>query len=293
MTTVPFDANRALLKRPDMFQRFRVTAEGVPLKDTDLSSSTELLVFERHGERRALLVQEMAYHHVAQGELAGEPYIVSFCNVCNTGVGMAPVVNGNVHHFSAGGLYNGLVLLIDDETRSYWDHITGRAVYGPLQGAQLETWSVTMTNATGALEDDPSITVLRSRKRSIVGWFMGRIRRLTGTKGFLPPFFRRTMAEVDKRLARMTLGLGVVVEGEARFYPTTAIGGGVTDDWNGRVLHVSVGPIDRVPVATWEDGARPFQLFSRWYGFVLTFPSCRVYNCARPDELAERRSAVG
>jgi len=54
--------------------------------------------------------------------------------VCNTGVGLTPQIGEQVHHFSAGGLYNGLVLLIDDETRTYWDHITGEAVHGPLSG---------------------------------------------------------------------------------------------------------------------------------------------------------------
>jgi len=38
----------------------------------------ELIAFERGGMHRAFLAREMAYHHVAQGELAGEPYLVSF-----------------------------------------------------------------------------------------------------------------------------------------------------------------------------------------------------------------------
>ena len=41
--------------------------------------------------------------------------------MCNTGVGLTPIVDGTLHHFSAGGLCDGLVLLIDDETRTYWE----------------------------------------------------------------------------------------------------------------------------------------------------------------------------
>jgi len=73
-----FDAERASLKSPDFFRRFRVSGEGKPLRSTGLKPQTQLLVFERGGQRRALLRHQMIYHHVAQGELAGEPYLVTF-----------------------------------------------------------------------------------------------------------------------------------------------------------------------------------------------------------------------
>ena len=78
MTTKVFDVNRANLNSPDMFERFRVPEMGQPLKEAGLSPATELLVFERGNERRALIAREMAYHHLAQGTLAGQPYLISF-----------------------------------------------------------------------------------------------------------------------------------------------------------------------------------------------------------------------
>ncbi len=73
-----FDAERASLKSPDYFQRFRVSGEGEPIHELGLKPQTQLLVFERGGQRRSLLRHQMIYHHVAQGELAGEPYLVTF-----------------------------------------------------------------------------------------------------------------------------------------------------------------------------------------------------------------------
>jgi len=78
MHSEPFDPSRAWLRRPDMFRRFRVPRTGPPLREAGLREETELLVFERGGLRRALVLQQMAYHHLAQGELAGRPYLVSF-----------------------------------------------------------------------------------------------------------------------------------------------------------------------------------------------------------------------
>jgi len=75
---VVFDAGRAILKDPDMFQRFRAQGEGTPLSAAGLAPEDQLIVFERDGEHRALELRRMAYHHLAQGALAGKPYLISF-----------------------------------------------------------------------------------------------------------------------------------------------------------------------------------------------------------------------
>lgn len=73
-----FDARRAHLGRPDMFGRFRVPDRGIPLSKAGCDPGDWLIVFERRGLSRALHATQMTYHHVAQGELAGEPYLVTF-----------------------------------------------------------------------------------------------------------------------------------------------------------------------------------------------------------------------
>lgn len=67
-----------LLKIGFFFKPFVVPPHGLPLLQVVLHPDEELIVFERGGMRRVLLAREMAYHHVAQGELAGEPYLISF-----------------------------------------------------------------------------------------------------------------------------------------------------------------------------------------------------------------------
>jgi hypothetical protein len=67
-----------LSKNGFAFPPFPVPANGTPLVAMSLPEDTELLIFSRNGARRGLVAREMAYHHVAQGELAGEPYLVSF-----------------------------------------------------------------------------------------------------------------------------------------------------------------------------------------------------------------------
>ena len=77
-STSTFDLSRASLGAPDRFKRFLPGDRSKPLARTGLAPDTLLIVFERKAERRALLVSDMIYHHLAQGELAGEPWAISF-----------------------------------------------------------------------------------------------------------------------------------------------------------------------------------------------------------------------
>jgi hypothetical protein len=47
-------------------------------------------------------------------------------------------VNGRVLHFYLAGINNQNFLMRDKETGSWWQQITGKAIYGPLKGAALE-----------------------------------------------------------------------------------------------------------------------------------------------------------
>jgi hypothetical protein len=60
------------------FEPYQIPTQGVPLASLDLPADLELIVFSRGRLKHALVAREMAYHHVAQGILDGQPYLVSF-----------------------------------------------------------------------------------------------------------------------------------------------------------------------------------------------------------------------
>ena len=47
-------------------------------------------------------------------------------------------VNGRVLHFYLAGINNQNFIMRDKETGSWWQQITGKAIYGPLKGSTLE-----------------------------------------------------------------------------------------------------------------------------------------------------------
>jgi hypothetical protein len=79
-----FDVSRATLSDKDdkdVFQPFYIKATR-PLREAlasgDVREDTPVLIMESDAGTLALLTQQMCYHHLAQGEMAGEPWMVSF-----------------------------------------------------------------------------------------------------------------------------------------------------------------------------------------------------------------------
>ncbi len=203
-------------------------------------------------------------------------------------------------------------MLADDETESIWNHITGRAVYGPLKGSTLPVFNLLHMTAEQALDRYPGLSVAISDRpvRGRRGFFAPLAERVP----FLRQGFRSTIVKEDTRLPTMDIGLGVWTESQERYYPMEAVraaGGALVDDFDGRRLVVYVEPdayaldaffTEEQTVST--DGStvrvgqesvleggvlrdasgdrlemeRPLQLFSRWYGFALTFPGTTIYG---------------
>jgi Protein of unknown function (DUF3179). len=177
---------------------------------------------------------------------------------------------------------NGLVILIDKETHSLWDHITGEAIDGSLKGYQLEAWPIRFTTVVSALREHPAIEISLSTYRSVRKWFAATLYpKFIHAKILLPFFFRWTMqSKPDPRLPELTQGLGVVVDGRAKYYPLSAIpSNGLEDSWLNRTLLVQRSQMDSVPHAFWNHTSDvPMQLLTRWYGFSFTYPNCEIYT---------------
>lgn len=139
-----------------------------------------------------------------------------------------------------------------------------------------------MTTVAAALAEYPYITIspsnYRSLRRKLAQSFYPHF--IHG-KIWLPGLFYASMSEpIDPRLDKLTQGLGVIVEKQAKYYPLNRISAnGLQDHWLGRILSVKRGEVDRVPYANWLDtNEEPMQLLSRWYGFSFTYPQCEIYE---------------
>ena len=133
---------------------------------------TRLMVFDVGRQTLALVLQQMAFHHVAQGQLDGQVWAAFFCVSCNMGTTLTPIVNGRLHRFRVTGIYNSMSMMSDDETGSVWEHVTGECIRGSLQGAQLQTRPAQYLTAAQLVEavPDARIALSRASLRSARNW---------------------------------------------------------------------------------------------------------------------------
>jgi len=228
---------------------------------------------------------------------------------------MAPSVEGAPHHFSEHGLYDGLFLMRDEESGTFWDHMTGEAVYGPLVGTTLPVSELRQTTVRQILEEDSDALVtlsnqaIRTNEELKLGGLIRSIRNR------LNRFFSNTIEREDDRRPTMDLGLGLWGAADPIYYPYETLVDGerkaVIDDfgerrvvvyldptsstlaafyteaesfrWDGQVLRLDDGTFVEGGVlksAAGERlrGRRPLQVFTRWYGFSLTFPGVTIYG---------------
>ena len=227
---------------------------------------------------------------------------------------MAPRIGDQLHTFEEHGLYDGLFLMRDDETETYWDHMTGEALYGPLTGTRLEVSNLLQSNVAQVLGDEPEAMVALSDRILWEDEQLGLTGLISSMGGKLGRMFSSTVDAEDDRRPTMDLGMGIWEGEAARYYPydvVLAAGRAVLDtfqskkvlvfldptayalsayyvdvtgfEWEDEILRLSDGSyIDGGVLydSTDERGARdrPLQVFTRWYGFSLTFPETEIYG---------------
>ena len=224
---------------------------------------------------------------------------------------MTPTIDGQVHHFEYRGLYNGGSVLWDRESGTYWHHVSGLALQGPLMGRRLPIFNLLQGTVDQVLEADPDLEVALSdrpiRRRSRWAPLAERVRGLSDR-------MKATMSGEDPRRPSMDIGLGAWAKGAQKYFPMAVVeeqGRFVFDEIDGRRMLVHIEPTANsvlalytdAEAATWDgvvlrfddgryirsgalfasDGTRleveqPMQVFTRWYGFALTFPEAQVYE---------------
>lgn len=250
------------------------------LRESTLSKNVELLVIENEIFSLGFLKSEVIYHHVVQGLYEGKAYMISFCVMCNAGVVMEPIVDGEYLYFEAVGIYDGQLLIQDRKTNSLWNHLKGECIDGELMGKQLKIEYLKETTVKDELSTNPNLPVYISGEYKAVKKIMNTGMNLLGhvvklNKNLLPPFFAKTIVQEDRTLPRMVKGLVVKVGNQAVFYQSNKITTGLTDEINGHKIRLFDG---RIPYALDEKDKRPFQLYMRWYAFKINYPNGQIFD---------------
>lgn len=194
---------------------------------------------------------------------------------------MTPIVAGRRLTFATYGLYQGLSLLADFETQSYWDHITGECIKGVFFGEQMEVKPLLHTRVDLVLKAHPDARIAISKLSRRRDW-IARIMRIGVKRRWLPPIFRKQFQRTDERLDPLEMGLGIWSGTQAKFYPERIlISKEIREVWQGLDLVIRIHPVSKIPVAEVQSVGKEkelLQVHSLWYGFSATFPQTEIYE---------------
>ena len=194
--------------------------------------------------------------------------------------------------------------------------MTGEALYGPHAGDKMAVSNLLQMNVSQALEMDPEMSIAISDHpfRGSMGARLNADWDPDDPDAQLNRVFVATLGEEDTRLDRMEMGLGVWRDELRRYYPVSVIrenGNYLFDEVQGQQLLVFLDPLTSTPTAIYWDSddvtvdgrdillgdghairngqvfsesgdrvdvERPQQMFTRWYGFSLTFPDPEIFE---------------
>jgi len=103
---------------------------------------------------------------VVNDEPAGVPVVVIFDKESATGVVFRRDLDGRLLSFRKPRVGGAAVLVVDNETGSVWDGLTGRAVKGELKGRQLKAVPVTPSFWFGWVDHYPGTILYQAEKSS-------------------------------------------------------------------------------------------------------------------------------
>lgn len=259
----------------------------------------------------------MVYHHVAQGQFGDLHWMVAFCSLCNAGSVFDATYEDKVYHFAAQGYYETMVLIADQQTQSYWNHLTGTCLHGELAGATLSRLSsLLQMRAADALAAYPQaqfglIETLSAEEIALAErWNI--VYRLPENPDYGAELLGTATTE-DNRLARYDMGLGLWTAHTRRYYPILKLyenNKPIIDKVDGRTVIITLDPDIGLPMAFYYEtdhaetayeritlgehvsyhkgvlyvgnqpvkAERPNHNAIRWFAFSSLFPGCEIYG---------------
>jgi hypothetical protein len=198
-------------------------------------------------------------------------------------------VNGRALHFYLAGINNQNFLMRDKETGSWWQQITGKAIYGPLKGASLElvlSDELTFGEWRSEVPDGKVLAeVPKYRKEYDSNWEPETAK--------YPVVISFPGTELKSR----DVVVGLEIDGPGRAYPWDSLvkQSPVLDRVNGTPLLVAVGPDGksfRVFISRIDGKDAEFFLKADTEGATSAEPNTATPASAKPAAAAETKPSA-
>jgi hypothetical protein len=135
---------------------YESAAEAAWLNDGDM-----VLGYSAGDQAWAYPVKILNFHEIVNDYLAGEPFLISYCPLCYSGIIFSRILDGEELVFgNTSALYESDMVMLDYETGSYWWQVAGQAIVGELAGDKLQVLPSRMAAWAEWRETHPDTMVL-------------------------------------------------------------------------------------------------------------------------------------
>ena len=106
--------------------------------ETFLRDDAFVMGISLNGANRAYPITMLAWHHIVNDNVNGKPMGMTYCPICNTAIAFEADVEGTVLQFDVATNHRANLVMVDRQTGSWWQQLTGKAIRGDLSGTSLK-----------------------------------------------------------------------------------------------------------------------------------------------------------
>lgn len=251
----------------------------ISAEEADFLHPSDRVIGIRIGkEARAYPLAILNYHEIVNDKMGDQPFAVSYCPLCDSVSAFDRITSTGAREFGVSGLlYNSNVLMYDrdDDAESLWSQLKNESLAGKRVGQQLRllpvelaTWAEWRTRhpATKVMSTDTGHR--RDYTRSPYGNYFS-------TDNLMFP-----VDQTDDRLPPKEKVLGILVDGVARAYPTSAFGednATLHEELNGKQFALEFNPETKsMRVADADDDVT--WMYSLWFSWYAMHPETTTYS---------------
>lgn len=193
------------------------------VSDIDFLQPSDLVLgIDIDGDIRAYPHPILDWHEIVNDVVGNTPLAVTYCPLTGTGTGWDRVLNGRETTFGVSGLlYNSNLIPYDRDSDSNWSQMLLKSVNGVQVGTEIETIHLIETTWATWRQMFPNSNVLNLNtgfQRDYSQYPYGSFRTNNN-------FLLFSVEPDDPRLPRKERGLGVLVDGDSRFYSLESFSG--------------------------------------------------------------------
>jgi hypothetical protein len=257
--------------------------DHVDASEATIDDESMVVGVEIDGRAHAWLVRTLVPHHIVHDTVGGRRIVAAWCAVCNSGLVFDGTVDDQWLHFDPEAVWRRNMIMRDRETGTLWQHSTGEALVGPLEGTHLDVLGGRLMTWGAWRADHPDTTLTRDTTAEEWEGIFPKdvtVRLLTeGGGGRFASWGLGGLTPDDDRLGLLTEVVGIEIDGHAKAYSIETLKEqGTVEDEVGEVSVTVSFDTDGNRADVSVDGQPETFRRTRWLDWFEFHPETMVYE---------------